>query len=566
MRLTWSGEPQIPRLVQDVEFSSEGGCELSFNFIKNQLSNCVQNHRPCRSYQDEMRKVLGGGWPRRILKINNRGSKIKLVEFQPAMEQKYVALSYCWGDQRKQFRAIASTLPALRKGVKVSQLPVTIKDAIKVSISLGIDLIWIDAMCIIQDDRADWKTEALKMATVYSNSLVTVIASEAKSCDQGFLSNKRNHSVVLGEVQVESKPVVIRGRVLRDWGHHRNGPQSPENYQHQCLDPVDTRGWILQERLLSSRYISFTSGEIQWGCQDCKVCECDQPLQQDLASTGSSDDQWFATVDEFSMRHLSERTDVLIALAGIAKRASTMLDGNWTWYAAGLWLEPQMSPLGARSLLWYRWSNLGPAYFPRVYTAPSFSWASVAGQVQTAGQIDAEGGDFPTAVVEVDMIRSTPDMFGHVEGGHMRLCGPLISSKLSLRVPGGVPDSQAKIDVMEPECLYVTTCFLDGPVERVSHPEGGFTVQRYRSENLEDSEKVRGEVHFDHADVFILPITADSRDLMKPGQMKESASGGALVLARAVSGQGYERIGMAQYTCSKLADLKSMSSSDIDLY
>jgi hypothetical protein len=46
----------------------------------------------------------------------------------------------------------------------------TYKDAIALTHALGISFLWIDSLCIIQDDAADWEAESGNMASIYENS------------------------------------------------------------------------------------------------------------------------------------------------------------------------------------------------------------------------------------------------------------------------------------------------------------------------------------------------------------------------------------------------------------
>jgi hypothetical protein len=68
-------------------------------------------------------------------------------------------------------------------GVPTLWLPRTMQDAIQVSHFLGLQFMWIDALSIMQDSPEDWKAEAMRMTDVYENSVITIAASGASSCD-----------------------------------------------------------------------------------------------------------------------------------------------------------------------------------------------------------------------------------------------------------------------------------------------------------------------------------------------------------------------------------------------
>ena len=94
--------------------------------------------------------------PRRLVKIETGQVKpsLQLVEFSQPMIQAYACLSYCWGTE-KHAQTTRATLQQHIHGIEYEGLPRTIKDAIAVTKSLGLNYLWIDALCIIQDDEAD---------------------------------------------------------------------------------------------------------------------------------------------------------------------------------------------------------------------------------------------------------------------------------------------------------------------------------------------------------------------------------------------------------------------------
>lgn len=64
---------------------------------------------------------------------------------------KYIALSHCWGTEQN-FTTTKATRDARMKEIAWNELPKTYRDAIKVARKLHIRYVWIDSLCIIQDD------------------------------------------------------------------------------------------------------------------------------------------------------------------------------------------------------------------------------------------------------------------------------------------------------------------------------------------------------------------------------------------------------------------------------
>lgn len=51
----------------------------------------------------------------------------------------------------------------LDKGLLISQLPQLYRDAIRAAKELGQRYLWIDSLCIVQDNKEDWLREAGRM-------------------------------------------------------------------------------------------------------------------------------------------------------------------------------------------------------------------------------------------------------------------------------------------------------------------------------------------------------------------------------------------------------------------
>jgi hypothetical protein len=126
--------------------------------------------------------------PTRLIEVEpDNSNTVKLdCSSKPA---KYAALSYCWG-MSVQSTTTKSNLSARQQGLVISQLPRTLQDAIAMTRALGLRYIWIDALCIVQDDRDDWSNEAAMMEAVYSEAYLVIAATGAADCEEGFLVSR----------------------------------------------------------------------------------------------------------------------------------------------------------------------------------------------------------------------------------------------------------------------------------------------------------------------------------------------------------------------------------------
>jgi hypothetical protein len=107
----------------------------------------------------------------------------------------YLTMSHCWGLQGGRASALLTkgSLQRFIAGFSVDDLPATFRDAVIACQALNQRYIWIDSLCIIQDDPEDWKAEAARMASIYEGSLCNLSASSSFSVDSGLFTLRRNY-------------------------------------------------------------------------------------------------------------------------------------------------------------------------------------------------------------------------------------------------------------------------------------------------------------------------------------------------------------------------------------
>jgi hypothetical protein len=153
------------------------------NAARSWLYECASGHRGCPAYTKPR-------LPTRVIDVgSSRNVSLKL--FSSGVEQcdHYVALSYCWGGPQPLLTTRAN-VDSFSSEIPQEQLPRTLADAVNVTRQLGFKYLWIDALCIIQDDQADKAIEIEKMGSIYKNSSLTIVASSSKSASEGFLQTR----------------------------------------------------------------------------------------------------------------------------------------------------------------------------------------------------------------------------------------------------------------------------------------------------------------------------------------------------------------------------------------
>lgn len=143
-----------------------------------------------------------------------------------------------------------------------TSLPKTFQDAIHFVRQINLRYLWIDSLCIVQDDQLDWELESHKMATIYRNAYLTIAATSSSGDSGGCYSSG---SDLDKDYEVGTDMYV------------REKPAHFDSMQHHSISspfPLLSRAWFYQERLLSPRVLHFGPKEILWECKESCSCQC----------------------------------------------------------------------------------------------------------------------------------------------------------------------------------------------------------------------------------------------------------------------------------------------------
>lgn len=319
-------------------------------------------------------------------------------------------------------------MKSLFQGLPIDQLPRTLTDAFEVCGKLGIRYLWVDSVCIIQDDPADKAIEVGNMASVFRSALITICAASGASCKDGFLNERTPYECTVGPPVALgfSGPGEKIGSVLAEPLAWIGRPGRRE--------PIQKRAWTLQEYLLSGRILWFGSQQLRWICRERQYKDgghCSHEMRMPLLFNRSTKPRrtwhdWYGMLADYTQRTLKRPEDKLSAFAGIADEYSLgpqNLSSSQEYYA-GLWHSEF-----ATHLLWYMRGDT--RYRRPAYRAPSWSWASVDGPIA----IDLEHQRSYADSLEILEINSQPtfpeNKFGAVVSGFLRCRSYLLNGRLT---------------------------------------------------------------------------------------------------------------------------------------
>ncbi|KAL9088433.1 MAG: hypothetical protein Q9165_006157 [Trypethelium subeluteriae] len=344
------------------------------------------------------------------------------------MTGKYACLSYCWGKSRP-FVTTTSNRAQRADGFAIDDLPATLRDAVYFTRNLGLRYLWVDALCILQDDRGDWERESANMNRVYGQSYVTLCASHAADINEG-LSTQLD--------QAQDGPCLLKGTydgtesslwVRRELSHHQFislNDAAPGTWAEDRY-PLMERAWALQEHLLSPRVIQFATHEPVWECWEHSSCLCgrlnqSKPARSFVLRPSSSQEgfdelteTWKNVLRAYSSRAATDPGDKLPALSGLAH---SLEDRMGSRYLAGLWDRNLVN-----DLLWYKPPSAlkRSPYAIEEYRAPSWSWASVDGHVfYSRGNAVTQEAQI-AEIHEAQTVLAGSDSMGAVSGGHVKI-------------------------------------------------------------------------------------------------------------------------------------------------
>ncbi|KAI9774261.1 MAG: hypothetical protein M1840_004155 [Geoglossum simile] len=384
----------------------------------------------------------------------------------------YVTLSHCWGDA-EIIRLLKESLSSFQENIPTNELPRTFRDAIGLARGLGgkIRYIWIDSLCIVQDDHEDWLSESAQMYEIYRNSYCNISATAAANSDKGLFFPRNPNHLWGDEINLNTEGIP-KARSKGEREQHLG--LEPLIRRCTILDcsfwdrevdkaPVNMRGWVLQERLMAPRVLHFCQHQIAWECRHLNAAEHfphgipSMELKADdikerstlkylipdrygrrpvgaipAEASDAAHENWKRVIERYSKTRLTKEEDKLIALAGIAEMMDSQIRGR---YVAGMWerylasqLLWRVDPVYENGLFSY------PSRRPKCYRAPSFSWASVDGpQGIRCGETVREE-ELQILVEKVNVNTKGDNRFGLVkEGSYLELACVLRKINLELQ-------------------------------------------------------------------------------------------------------------------------------------
>ncbi len=223
-------------------------------------------------------------------------------------------------------------------------LPRTLEDAMKVAAGIGLRFLWVDSICIPQDDRDEQAKQINKMHSIYGDAAINIVAA----------SGIDSHAGLPGVGSARTQSEGNRAPVNNGLAIGMSRPSMSDLLsQYRWMG----RAWTYQELILSRRCLIFTETEAFFYCgsstyRESQIEDANGPgpvawaggasnayrignsiIMQTTHAEGQMNkvcEMFSAAVEEYTKRALSYQTDGLNAFTGLAMLLSKLLGSGMT--------------------------------------------------------------------------------------------------------------------------------------------------------------------------------------------------------------------------------------------
>lgn len=266
---------------------------------------------------------------------------------------RYATLSHRWNDTSMP-KLLRHNKKLFRRGIDVRTLPKVFQEAIEVCHFLDIRYIWIDALCLVQDDKLDYAREIVQMGTIHRHAYCNLNATSAAKEDTGLFVEGNPLHMIAFPVHIEREDFSQDFYIF-----------SRKSLTQLDDEPLLKRGWVFQERLLSPRSIYF-GDQLHQECTSLLANELfpagthkqrgapeadfrsETHLKLDRLRTFEAQmahilyERCYSLVQKYTQCELTFESDTLPAISGIARAFNERLNDK---YLAGIWLQDMIGGL-----------------------------------------------------------------------------------------------------------------------------------------------------------------------------------------------------------------------------
>ncbi|KAN0095096.1 HET domain containing protein [Hyaloscypha variabilis] len=433
--------------------------------ISTWVEECVSSHPACVENIWTTKPASNSGLPRRLLRLrdcNQDPPLVRLEDTSDSQNYKYIALSHVWA-YTEPHKTTRENFLEHKDRVPWQNLSQALQQAVALALTLGYEFLWIDALCIIQDDPSDKERELPRMSLIYGQAAVVFAA-------HGWDLGTEKVGLLAIQDKYHDGDALVYCRLKMDHSDFFSAPKDPVSWLG--------RAWCMQERIFAPRILHFGSSteELFFECNTLIRCECGglnrdksqstlkNKITEALARVGEEGGEggeggeigfcnelwkvYITACENYTPRGVSFPTDSLSAVSSLMHRFVPHLGK----YYAGLWEHNILI-----SLQWEA-SETGLCRHHEEYIAPSFSWASRSGGVvwyMDMSQLPTPKTHEFATIVDISCKLAGSDPCGKVNSGYITLRGYATEMKIESKSQW-FPDGKLKMCKEGFENCFVT--------------------------------------------------------------------------------------------------------------
>ncbi|KAL8916361.1 MAG: hypothetical protein Q9208_008551 [Pyrenodesmia sp. 3 TL-2023] len=352
-------KPQLNVDIGKMDYSMDSRPRLrpeavSLTLIHNWLNICRYNHGDkCMVYPEKRM------FPIRLVDVR-AGTLTPFAQSDKVPP--YVALSWVWGSAKPSDGLTSDRLPHAAKGgfLNTLRLPTSVSDAVILLRRLGLRYLWVDILCIVQDNAEDKDRYIPLMGLVYTASEFTIIANGKRGSSDGLPGVRAATRSRVQQVVHYDKLTLVSGlrvKFVRGIDGSDGEPDTCERDLVEPDSPWQLRAWTFQEKLLSRRCLIFGTHQTHWDCLEASYCEeshfegrqngtfsvhwpLQSPFSRDLIRRPREEqpdfysnfhEQYTTLVDLYTQRDITFSSDALNAFQGILDTMSRRTGIQFRW-------------------------------------------------------------------------------------------------------------------------------------------------------------------------------------------------------------------------------------------
>lgn len=359
-----------------------------------------------------------------------------------ATRPQYATLSYCWGPPHEvelQSKTTTKNLAQQFEGLNFDALSFVLQDAVRATRNLCIPYLWVDSLCILQDDLSDWHKQCSQMSDVYGKARVTLIAASSRSCNEGFLIPRRRFRKRLRLPYQSSRRPHIIGSFIMYFTHASSSVVFSSWVPDLSADLLycqwARRGWTFQESAMASTCIVFGNTDVYLGRNGTFVSRygavgfVGTRSIANVRPNESPHQAWGSILkrySQFTAASFTNPTDLLPALSGLARLFGKMLQtdyiaGHWVdrlHYSLSFTVDPAVRAEIGESRLWL--NDLAKHLVRQTYLVPTWSCLASGGfaiwQVYSRCRSEVTLIDYHSQLVSEDPYGAIEDASLTLEG------------------------------------------------------------------------------------------------------------------------------------------------------